>query len=99
MDFTSQFNNIIETEEDSKGTKFVYGRDVISITEQTKSGKSQKGLYFFRLSFIENSYDSELNKEFKVLSIDDWEICYPISRELGFLSYSNNYLNVFDFIR
>ncbi|NLD49946.1 MAG: hypothetical protein GX660_22615 [Clostridiaceae bacterium] len=55
--------------------------------------------YFFELSFIEDSFDSELNKEFKVLNVDKWNICYPISRESGFLSYSNDYLNVFDFIR
>lgn len=58
---------------------------------------SPKNQFFITVSSVEEHYNEELNEEFKILTVKGWDICYPISRELGLVSYSKKYLNIFDF--
>ena len=58
---------------------------------------SFQNTFVFRFSAVNTIYDEELRETFKVLTVETWDICYPIKRELGMLSYSRNYLNIFDF--
>lgn len=85
--------------------KLVVGEQVILIGSDPylKLSKnivtSPENLYYFNLSFVKNSYDSELEKEFKVLNIIDWNICHPILRENTFLRYNKSFFNIFDYFR
>lgn len=54
-------------------------------------------LFYFDVSRVETIYDNELEEEFKVIVVENWEICYPIQREFGDFSFRKKNLNIYDF--
>ena len=56
-----------------------------------------QNVFVFSISDANTVYDEELGENLNILTVESWNICYPIIRELSLFSYSNKYLNVYDF--
>ena len=58
---------------------------------------SFQNTFFITVSSVEMVYDEIFEDYFYELTIENWDICYPIVRDLRIFSYSRRYLNIYDF--